>query len=245
MFKPTDAGKSIRILLVEDESLVRSALEALLSSWPGFQVVGETETNTEVVELVRRLDADVVLLSLGGIQDADLKLVRHLAIVSESVPVLVLMGDCPEEFRIQLIRHGARGVVLRRKPSLELRKAIEKLHQTDEIWLDRTALVSLITAVRPLTPVESAESELLPLLTGREREIVSFVIKGLKNKEVGKRLFISETTVRHHLTTIFNKLNISSRFELIAYIHAHQNSGVRGGEFSRLQGVGSGVDNYR
>src|SRR5262249_45984324 len=88
-------------------------------------------------------------------------------------------------------------------------------------WLDRAALASLITQGKPAILLDvNRRGELFSRLTDREREIVMLVTQGLKNKDVGNRLFISETTVRHHLTTIFNKLNISSRFELIAYVHA-------------------------
>ena len=211
----------IQILLVEEEALVRAALQALVASWSGFHVVGEAATKDEVAQLFRRVQPHVVLVSLGGIEDSDLKTVRELTAISGHARLLTLVGECNKDFRLQVIRNGARGVVLRSKPASELQKAIQTIHQTDEIWLDRAALSSLITQAKGPIVVDSARSELFGRLTEREREIVTLVTQGLKNKEVGDRLFISETTVRHHLTTIFNKLSISSRFELIAYVHAN------------------------
>jgi DNA-binding NarL/FixJ family response regulator len=214
----------VQILLVEEEALVRAALQALVASWPGFHVVAEAATRDEVAQQLRRVQPHVVLVSLSGIEDSDLKIVRELTAISGRARLLTLVGDCNKDFRLQIIRYGARGVVLRSKPASELQKAIQTIHQTDEIWLDRAALASLITQKGPMV-VDSGRSELFGRLTEREREIVTLVTQGLKNKEVGDRLFISETTVRHHLTTIFNKLSISSRFELIAYVHANGDIG--------------------
>jgi DNA-binding NarL/FixJ family response regulator len=211
----------VQILLVEEEALVRAALQALVASWPGFHVVAAAATKDEAAQQLRRAQPHVVLVSLGGIEDSDLKIVRELMAISGRARLLTLVGDCNKDFRLQIIRYGARGVVLRSKPASELQKAIQTIHQTDEIWLDRAALSSLITHAKGPIVVDSGRSELFGRLTEREREIVTLVTQGLKNKEVGDRLFISETTVRHHLTTIFNKLSISSRFELIAYVHAN------------------------
>ena len=212
---------TVRILLMEEEALVRAALQALVASWAGFQIVAEAATKDEAVQQLRRFEPHVIVLSLGGTEEGDLRIVGDMAAISGRAKLLALVGECNRDFRLQIVRHGARGVVLRSKPASELQKAIERIHQTDEIWLDRAALASLITQGKPGIAVgNSGRSELFGRLTDREREIVTLVTQGLKNKEVGNRLFISETTVRHHLTTIFNKLNISSRFELIAYVHA-------------------------
>jgi two-component system, NarL family, response regulator DevR len=210
---------SVRILLVEEEALVRAALLALVASWTGFHVIAEASTKDEALQQLRRAEPHVIVVSLGGSEEADLKMIRDMAAVSGRAKLLALVGDCNRDFRLQVVRYGARGVVLRSRPASELQKAIERIHQTDEIWLDRAALASLITQGKPIA-VDVGRSELFSRLTDREREIVMLVTQGLKNKDVGQRLFISETTVRHHLTTIFNKLNISSRFELIAYVHA-------------------------
>src|SRR5262245_42104214 len=220
MSKSIEQGP-VRVLLMEEEALVRAALQALVSSWQGFEVVAEAATKDEALQQLRRSEPHVILLSLGGTDDGDLKMVRDLASISGRARLIALVGECNQDFRLQIVRYGARGVVLRSKPASELQKAIHRIHQTDEIWLDRAALASLITQGKPPIALDnSGRSELFSRLTDREREIVTFVTQGLKNKEVGQRLFISETTVRHHLTTIFNKLNISSRFELIAYVHA-------------------------
>ena len=207
----------IRILLIEEEVLVRDALKALIASW-GFNV-GEVANIERASEDVRSFQPDVVLLSLSGNKDDDTKIVRDLISFCGRVPLLALLGsDCDQNLALYVVRLGARGVVLKTKPPLELRKAIHKVSETDEIWLDRSGLSKLITQLSTPTGVISTRSESLPL-SEREREVVALVIQGLKNKDIGERLFISEITVRHHLTAIFNKLGLSSRFELMTYMH--------------------------
>src|SRR5262245_53372382 len=208
----------IRILLIEEQVLVRDALKALIASW-GF-TVGEVANVDRASEDVRSFQPDLVLLSLGGNKDDDGKIVRDIISMCGLVPLLALLGsDCDQNFSLYAIRLGARGVVLKTKPPLELQKAIHKIYETDEIWLDRSGLCKLITQLSTPTEVISTRSELLPLLSEREREVVALVVQGLKNKDIGERLFISEITVRHHLTAVFNKLCMSSRFELITYMH--------------------------
>ena len=109
----------VQILLVEEEALVRAALQALVTSWPGFHVVAEAATRDEAGQQLRRVQPHVVLVSLGGIEDSDLKTVRELTAISGHARLLTLVGDCNKDFRLQIIRNGARGVVLRRKPASE------------------------------------------------------------------------------------------------------------------------------
>jgi len=214
--------KVIRILLVEEEALVRTALQKLLQSWEGFEVIGEAGTKDEALELIRHMDPDVILLSLPGGDDADLEIVQDLARASGRARLLVLMGQCAPAARIRVVRMGARGVVEKKKSANELRKALHKICEGDEIWLDRASMTRLIKQGSDSVKDEHGpEASRFALLTDREQEVVAFVVKGFKNREVGERLFISETTVRHHLTTIFAKLSVSSRFELIAYLHRH------------------------
>jgi len=234
---PTPDHRPIRILLVEGEALVRAALHKLLESWPDFEIVAQIGRGEDVPELIQRLDPDMILLALPD--DAEgLEAVRELARVSERAKLLVLVGGSDPELPIQMVRLGARGVVQKRKAPEELRKAIQKVHEGKEIWLDRPSLSILINERQTggRWPAAAQESR-LDLLTDREMEVVTLVSKGHKNKEVGERLFISETTVRHHLTTIFQKLKVRNRFELIAHLHRHRFSAS--GEMARLSRVDS------
>jgi DNA-binding NarL/FixJ family response regulator len=210
---------TIRILLVEQEALVRAALLKLIESWANFEVIGEAGSVNEALNLIPQVDPNLILLSLPANAATDLEAIRDLSRTSERAPVLVLLGETSKKLRTQLVLHGARGVVHRKHAAEELKRAIEKLCGSDEIWLDRTSLAGIINELASVMhdPPKDLNSP-MNLLTNREREVAALVMDGHTNKEVGERLFISETTVRHHLTTIFNKLNISSRYELFAQL---------------------------
>jgi DNA-binding NarL/FixJ family response regulator len=202
---------------MEEECLVRAALGKLLESWPECDVIGDAGSTSEALELLDRLEADVVLITLTAGDSQSLEIIGDLA--QTTGQLLVLLGEnmLPNS-AAEIVRLGARGVVRKNKAPDELRRAIQKVHEGREIWLDRESLTTLVTtASRPGNHISS-----FALLTQREREVAGLVNKGLKNKEVGQRLFISETTVRHHLTTIFNKLEVRSRFELIDHLHRHK-----------------------
>ena len=215
----TSEERRIRILLIEEECLVRAALQKLLESWSEFQVVGDAGTGAEGLELLDRLSPHVVLLTLTDNDAQNLEIIGDFA--RASAQLLVLVGETLQPAAAaQIVGHGARGVVRKNKAPEELRRAIKKIDEGNEIWLDRASLTTLVSAgaYRP----DNHTSSSLSLLTQREREVAGLVNKGLKNKEVGERLFISETTVRHHLTTIFNKLEVRNRFELIDHLHRHK-----------------------
>src|SRR5688572_5730847 len=142
-------GNTIRILLTVEESLVRTALRTLLSSWPGFEVVGEAATKNDALQLIHHLKPRVVLLSFSVDADVNLPTVNELATASHESRLVVLMGDTDPTFRIETIRRGARGIVLRKKAAGELRKAIEKICDSEEIWLDRASLTTLIKKAAP------------------------------------------------------------------------------------------------
>jgi two-component system response regulator DevR len=211
--------RAIRLLLVDEERLVRAALQKLVESWPEYEVVGEVGSKEETLGMLDRLDPDVVLLSLPGEETQSVEIVSELVQVAGRAQLLVLVGEGVPGLAAEIVRMGARGVVRKNRAPDELRRAIQTVHEGREIWLDRASLAMLVTTGS--RRLENPKSSLAQL-TLREREVVNLVIKGLKNKEVGERLFISETTVRHHLTTIFTKLEVRNRFELIDQVHRHR-----------------------
>src|SRR5688572_9984464 len=214
-----------QIVLVEEQSLVRAALTRLLESWPECIVIGEIGDSTEALKTLSRLDLDLVLLSLTTVDSQSLELIGRF-VQATPRPVLALVGESSlPNAAAEIVRVGARGVVRRTTAPDELRRAIQKVHQGQEIWLDRVSVAKLITA--KFNTVVSA----MDLLTQREREVARLVNKGLKNKEVGEQLFISETTVRHHLTSIFSKLEVRNRFELIDHLHRHKFLSSKEGAF--------------
>ena len=223
--KTATAGpKPIRVLLLGDNGLVRAGIRLLIESRAGLKVVGEAGTRGDAVLLANRERPDVILLDLdmcGGGRALDF--VPELLAVSNETRVLVLTGVRDAEIHQRAVRSGAMGLVLKEKAAEYLLKAIEKVH-AGEAWLDRSLTASVINKFsRQGRSGETDDEEAkIASLTEREREVVTLVGEGLKNKQIAERLFISETTVRHHLTSIFSKLDVASRFELIIFVYRHK-----------------------
>jgi DNA-binding NarL/FixJ family response regulator len=196
----------------------------LIESRAGLKVVGEAGTRCDAVLLTNREKPDVILLDLdtgGGRQALDF--MPELLTVSNETRILALTGMRDQEIHQRVVRLGAMGLVLQEKAAEDLLKAIEKVH-AGEAWLDRSLTASVISKFsRPGSSSLIGDEEVkIASLSGREREVITLVGEGLKNKQIAERLFISETTVRHHLTSIFSKLDIASRFELIIFVYRHQ-----------------------
>src|SRR5262249_15072245 len=133
--------------------------------------------------------------------------------------VLVLTGVQNPDAHRSAIRRGAMGIVLKEHAADQLLKAIMKVHE-GEVWIERSMMGNMIQEFNKPTTVDP-EIAKIESLTDREREVIALVGEGLKNKQVGERLFISETTVTHHLSSVFSKLDVSDRLELIIYAFRH------------------------
>jgi DNA-binding NarL/FixJ family response regulator len=146
--------------------------------------------------------------------------------VAEESRIVVLTGVQDEEEHRRAVRMGAMGVVSKEASADMLLKAIERVHLGD-LWLARRMTAQLVSELRrPAEPPKpAAETEMIARLTAREREIISLVGEGKKNKQIADALRISDATVRHHVTSILSKLEVSDRLELL--IFAYKNDLVR------------------
>src|SRR5262249_55445781 len=125
------------------------------------------------------------------------------------------------EIHLKAVRLGAMGIVMKTDPSNLLFKAIRKVH-SGEAWLNRSIMAAVIMGIHDNRPEKPrTETKKVASLTERELEVIASVGEGLKNKQIGERLFISEATVRHHLTSIFEKLEVADRLELMIYAYQH------------------------
>lgn len=213
---------SIRVLLVDDHVVVRAGLRMLIESQPGLEVAGEAGSSAEALTIAAEARPDVVLLDvdLGGENGLDL-----LPVFMATLPaarVMILTGIRDSEIHTRAVRLGARGLVLKNIAADTLIKAIHKVY-AGEMWLDRSLTASVLTSLLRSGDAKdySPEAASIASLTDRELEIIGLVGEGLKNKHIGERLFISETTVRHHLTSIFSKLGVSDRLELVIFGYKH------------------------
>jgi two-component system, NarL family, nitrate/nitrite response regulator NarL len=212
--------QAIRVVLIEDHMVVRAGLRLLIESRRGLVVVGEATNHADALSLVAREQPDIILLDLDLGPESGLDLLPRLLAAGRG-RVLILTGVRDVKEHRQAIREGAMGLVLKEQAPEVLLKAIEKVH-AGEVWLDRAMLASLLSEMVGIgTKPANVEAARIATLTEREREVIALVGEGLKNKQIGDRLSITETTVRHHLTSIFAKLGVESRLEMVIFAHRH------------------------
>jgi len=213
------ALQSIRVLLVGQHAVIRTSLRLLIESRPGLTVVGEASSCAEIAKSSLP-QCDIVLLEIDLDRERSLDSMAEL-IASSNQRVLILAGESDDRVCCDAMRLGAMGLVLKEKPAEDLIKAIQKVH-AGEVWFDRSMMAHMLNTISRRPAGRDEEAERIATLTDREREIVTLVGEGLKPKQIGERLFISEITVRHHLTSTFSKLGVSDRFELLIYAYRHK-----------------------
>jgi DNA-binding NarL/FixJ family response regulator len=214
--------QSVRVLIVDDHGIMRAGLRMLLESQSGIMVVGEASSCADALALATCTQPDVIVLDLDLGGENALESIPTLLRTAPETRILVLTGLRDPEVHRQAIRHGALGLVFKEKAVETLLQAITKV-RAGEVWLEPTMIAQVLgDLTRPQSsPQTSAETAKIARLTEREREVITLVGEGLRNKHIAARLYISEATVRHHLTAIFAKLDISDRFELAIYAYQH------------------------
>lgn len=215
----TERTKAIRVAVVDDHMIVREGLRLLIESQPGMEFVGSAGNSKEALAVARREQPEVIVLDLDLGAESGTDMIPKLLAIAKRSKVLVLTGLRDQEAHRQAMLSGAMGVLEKEKAPEILLKAIEKIH-CGEVWYDRSKLGGVLAeALRgPDAARETISSTPQGLaLSPRETEIVALVSQGLSNKQIAEKLFISHITVRHHLTSVFQKIGVSSRLELIVY----------------------------
>jgi DNA-binding NarL/FixJ family response regulator len=213
----------IRVLLVGDHTVVRVGLKLLIESYPDMTVVGQTGTNGDAVAVANNAQPNIILVDVTNGTDAELTCLPKLLSAAREARALVLTGEVEAKINHRAVELGAMGVIQKTKDPDILIKAIRKVH-SGEAWLDRVTTASVLTELSRRSSREDrdrSESDDIALLTKRERDVINLVAQGLKNRQIAERLSISDITVRHHLTSIFGKLGVADRFELIIYAYRH------------------------
>lgn len=211
--------KPISIMIVDDHVVIRSGLRMLIEHDQRMQVVAQAGNRIEALERAMSERPDVIILDLVLGDDDGLSFLPELCQASPESRVLVLTGVQNPDSHRNAIRRGAMGIVLKEHAADQLLKAIMKVYE-GEVWIERSMMGSMIQEFNKPQLV-NPEVTKIESLTDREREVIALVGEGLKNKQVGERLFISETTVTHHLSSVFSKLEVSDRLELIIYAFRH------------------------
>lgn len=196
----------ISLLIVDDHPVVRDGLRGMFASAPGFRVLGEAANGVEALERAAALDPDVILMDLrmpgGGGVDA----IRELSRRGARARVLVLTTYDTDSDTLPAIEAGATGYLLKDAPRDELFTAVRAAAEGRTV-LSPAVASRLVSAVR--TPASGP-------LSGREREVLALVAKGSSNREIARELFISEATVKTHLTHLYAKLGVKDRAAAVA-----------------------------
>lgn len=199
----------------------------LIETRKNLKVIGETAEFAEIDKLISRDKPDFILVDLPDSERPDF--FTFLQQVGSTYPVLVLAGRHDPEIYRRLLRLGISGMVLKEISAEILFKAIEKVFG-GELWYDRSIMGQTIRQLvdEKKTLVERSGADTGMPLSDRERQVVDLICKGYKNKTIADRLAITETTVRHHLTSIFGKLDVTSRLELVIYAFRNNLAKIHG-----------------
>lgn len=193
-------------------------MRMLIESRLGLEVVGEGGNRTESLAAAASEQPDVILFAVN--EDNEVDLIPELLSEAKQARVLVLTSLRDPKVHQRAIRLGAMGLVLKDASAETFLKAIEKVH-TGEVWLNRSMMANVLTNLVGANHEVDLEAAKIATLTGREREIITLVGEGRKNKQIAAKLFISEVTVGHHLTSIFDKVGVSDRLELMIYAYRY------------------------
>jgi len=219
--------ETIRIVIADDHPIFRDGLRKLLSLEDDFEVVAEAKDGKEVLEILEEHDPDILLLDLKMPGLDGLTALQRLQTAKLRTKVIVLTASEDKNQFVQAMKFGTSGIVLKQTATDLLIKSIRKVH-AGEIWLDSHTTAAVMRQFSsPMEPpsLGTRDRERSPL-SQREREIVTLVAQGFKNKEMAEKMFISEQTVKNHLHNIFDKLGVSDRLELALYaIHKNLHNG--------------------
>jgi DNA-binding NarL/FixJ family response regulator len=213
---------SIRVLIVDDQELVRTGFRLFLETQPGLAVVGEAGDGEEAIERVRELGPDVVLMdirmpTMDGVE-ATAKLTSGA--IEPAPRVLVLTTFDLDEYVFGALRAGAAGFLLKDAPRERLIEAIRVVHSGEALLspsITRRLIEDFAARSDPLEPPAAVLAELTP----REREVLGLVAHGLSNAEIAARLVVTEATVKSHVGAVLLKLGLRDRVQAVVFAYEH------------------------
>ncbi len=211
--KDPSGNNKIRVVIIGDSLIFRNGLRMLIAAQKNLEVAGEVADLAEALRVLGSVKADVALVCSDELENIDSD--AFFSEFSNDFATLVLTRANDPKIHRKYVISGINGVITKEQRSVVLFKAIERVHAGD-LWFRRDVMKQTIDQlVREKNAGPSAnESDLYASLTQREKEVLASICSGMKNKAIAESLFITETTVRHHLTSIFEKLNVKSRLSL-------------------------------
>lgn len=208
----------IRVLLVDDQPLIRRGLRALLKPEPDLEIVGEAENGETAIALLHTLEADVILM------DVRMPIMDGVAATKAIVPafpntkILILTTFDDTAYVTQALQNGASGYLLKDTPAAELVSAIALIHKGYTQL--SPGLAQKLLAPPPSSQFSIPPSQVQTPLTPREEEILSLIASGSSNREIAQHLYISEKTVKNHITNLLSRLGLRDRTQAAIYFHS-------------------------
>jgi len=202
--------RRIRVLIVDDHPVVREGLAGMIGTQPDLEVVGEAGNGVEAIRQAATLQPDLILMDLQMPTMDGAVAIRQILQDNARARVLVLTAFDTDERILHAVEAGAQGYLLKGAPRDELFRAIRVVADGGSL-LQPSVAAKLLTRVGQMLKQDETEQ-----LTEREREVLDLLAKGLRNKEIAERLFISERTVKFHVGIIFQKLSVSNRAEAVS-----------------------------
>jgi DNA-binding NarL/FixJ family response regulator len=205
---------NVRVVIADDQELVRTGFRVILASEPDIEVVGEAGDGREAIEAARRHSPDVVLMDVRMPHLDGLEATRMIVADREGGPrVLILTTFDLDEYVYEALRSGASGFLLKDGPAEQLISAVRVVARGDALLAPR--ITRRLIAEFSRCPHPAAPPDRLDPLTGRELDVLKLVARGLNNAEIARELYVAETTVRTHLGHILTKLGLRDRVQAV------------------------------
>jgi len=210
----------IRVLVVDDQELVRAGLRGILRTEFGFDVVGECANGGEAIAAAESLAPDVVLMDVRMPLVDGVQATRELRRREGSPPVLALTTFDDDEVLAGVLRAGAAGFVLKGVPAEDLHRAV-RVVAGGGAWLDPAVTGRVLATYRSAPPPRAGRDPALDALTSREREVLALIGQGKTNTEIAAGLFVSDGTVKTHINHLFTKLQLRDRAAAVVFAFDH------------------------
>ena len=212
----------VSILLADDQELLRMGFRLVLEAQPDLEVAGEAGDGGEAVELVAKLDPDIVLMDVRMPTMDGVEATRRIVAAGARSRVIILTTFDLDEYAYSALRAGASGFLLKDAPPADLLSAIRSVARGDAVVAPSTTKRLLESVADRLPdPSGTAPADDLGLLTAREREVLVEVARGLSNAEIADTLVLAEATVKTHVGNILSKLALRDRVQLVIYAYDH------------------------